>query len=229
MLGQCHRWWPNINLTSGGCIMSANNGADVLWPEVGFIVMYEFICVWHLAFAYGIAYGISVSVYYVAVRTIVLSRHGSNLARPVIIHDIIHGLIYMPSTPSCGFFGVSPDGNCAYVHWGFFTSNSKSIRRAIWFTWFSEPHECILTWQSQAITHPIMKWSRRCLTSVIEHKTVERTPYSVYNIYIEHSYLEIYFNIQLVLFRNKSHVRHWRLWQAIHLFASLCFIAMKCG
>ena len=36
---------------------------------------------------------VSVSVYYVAVRTIVLSRHGSNLARPVIIHDIIHGLI----------------------------------------------------------------------------------------------------------------------------------------
>ena len=57
-----------------------------------------------------------VFVYYVAVRTIVLSRHGSNLARPVIIHDIIHGLIYVPSTPYCGFFGVSPDGNCAYVH-----------------------------------------------------------------------------------------------------------------
>ena len=36
---------------------------------------------------------VSVSVYYVAVRTIVLSRHGSNLAWPVIIHDIIHGLI----------------------------------------------------------------------------------------------------------------------------------------
>ena len=34
-------------------------------------------------------------LYYVAVRTIVLSRHGSNLARPVIIHDIIHGLIYL--------------------------------------------------------------------------------------------------------------------------------------
>ena len=46
----------------------------------------------------------SVSVYYVAVRTIVLSRHGSSLARPVIIHDIIHGLIYVPSTPCCGFF-----------------------------------------------------------------------------------------------------------------------------
>ena len=47
---------------------------------------------------------VSASVYYVAVRTIVLSRHGSNLARPVIIHDIIHGLIYVPSTPYCGFF-----------------------------------------------------------------------------------------------------------------------------
>ena len=34
----------------------------------------------------------SVSVYYVAVRTIVLSRHGSNLARPVIIHDIFHDI-----------------------------------------------------------------------------------------------------------------------------------------
>ena len=32
-----------------------------------------------------------------AVRTIVLSRHVSNLAGPVIIHDIIHGLIYVPS------------------------------------------------------------------------------------------------------------------------------------
>ena len=42
---------------------------------------------------------VSVSVYYVAVHTIVLSRRGSNLARPVIIHDIIHGLIYVPSTP----------------------------------------------------------------------------------------------------------------------------------
>ena len=41
---------------------------------------------------------VCLSVYYVAVRTIVLSRHGNNLARPVIIHDIIHGLIYVPST-----------------------------------------------------------------------------------------------------------------------------------
>ena len=39
-----------------------------------------------------------VFVYYVAIRTIVLSRHGSNSARPVIIHDIIHSLMCMPST-----------------------------------------------------------------------------------------------------------------------------------
>ena len=48
---------------------------------------------------------VSVSVYYVAVRTIVLLRHGSNLARSVIIHDIILGLIYVPSIPYCGFLG----------------------------------------------------------------------------------------------------------------------------
>ena len=35
--------------------------------------------------------------------------------------------------PHCGFSGFSPDGNCAY-HWGSFTSNSSSVRRAIWFT-----------------------------------------------------------------------------------------------
>ena len=48
---------------------------------------------------------VSVSVFYVAVRTIVLSRHGSNLARPVIIHDIIHSLMCMLSTLHCGFLG----------------------------------------------------------------------------------------------------------------------------
>ena len=123
---------------------------------------------------------VSVSVYYVAVRIIVLSRHGSNLARPVIIHDIIHGLIYVPSTPYCGFFGVSPDGNCAYVHWGYFTSNSKSVRRAIWFMWFSEPHDSVYgTWQSQAVTHPLMNRARRRLTSVIEQISMSerRIPY----------------------------------------------------
>ena len=79
----------------------------------------------------------------------------------------------------CGFSGVSPDGN-----WKlrlrpskFFTSNSRSDRRAIWFTWFSEPydttslHACpsvYSTWWSQAVTHPIIDRARRCSTSVIE-------------------------------------------------------------
>ena len=51
-----------------------------------------------LVVSVSVSVSVSVAVYYVAVRTIVLSRHGSNLARPVIIHDIIHGLIYVPST-----------------------------------------------------------------------------------------------------------------------------------
>ena len=32
------------------------------------------------------------------------------------------------------------------------------------------PTNVYSTWQSQAVTHPIMNRARRCLTSVIEHK-----------------------------------------------------------
>ena len=105
-----------------------------------------------------------------AVRTIVLSRHGNNLARPVIIHDIIHGLIYVPSTPCCGFFGVSPDGNCAYVHLG---DEPSDLRGSL------SPTSVYSTWHSQAVTHPIINRARRCLTSVIEHKPLSerRIPY----------------------------------------------------
>ena len=39
------------------------------------------------------------------------------------------------------------------------------------------------TWQSQAVTHPIMNRARRCLTSVIEHK-----PLSERRIPIPYSY-----------------------------------------
>ena len=135
---------------------------------------------------------LSVSVYYVAVRTIVLSRHGSNLARPVIIHDIIHGLIYVPSTPYCGFFGVSPDGNCAYVHWGSFTSNSKSVRRAIWFTWFSEPHECI---QHLAVPggHPSNYEPGATSLNFSDRADIdERTPYSMLWVYGHYKYVNSY-------------------------------------
>ena len=101
---------------------------------------------------------VSVFVYYVAVRTIVLSRHGSNLARPVIIHDIIHSHMCMPSTPHCGFSGVSPDGNYAYVLWGSFTANSKSVRRAIWLTWFFESHDTTSLHDVLVYTAPGSPW-----------------------------------------------------------------------
>ena len=32
---------------------------------------------------------------------------------------------YCAIAPHCGFSGVSSDGNCAYVHWGSFSSNSS--------------------------------------------------------------------------------------------------------
>ena len=41
------------------------------------------------------------------------------------------------------------------------------------------PTSAYSTWQSQAVTHPIMNRARRCLTSVIEHKPLSerRIPY----------------------------------------------------
>ena len=79
----------------------------------------------------------------------------------------------------CGFSEVSLDGNCAYVHWGSLTSNSRSVRRAIWFTWFSEPHDCI---QHLAVTRrsPIQLWTGRALLNFSDRANHdERTPYSV--------------------------------------------------
>ena len=92
-----------------------------------------------------------------AVRTIVLSRHRGNLARPVIIHDIIHGLIYVPSTPCCGFFVVSPDGNCAYVHWGFLRPTQIQSDEPSDLRGSLSPTSVYSTWQCQAVTHPMMK------------------------------------------------------------------------
>ena len=41
------------------------------------------------------------------------------------------------------------------------------------------PTSIYITWQSQAVTHPIMNRARRCLTSVIKHKPLSesRIPY----------------------------------------------------
>ena len=42
------------------------------------------------------------------------------------------------------------------------------------------PTSVYSTWQSQAVTHPIMNRARRCLTSMIEHKpfSERRIPYA---------------------------------------------------
>ena len=50
----------------------------------------------------------------------------------------------------------------------------------------------VYTWQSQAVTHPIMNRARRCLTSVIEHKPLSerRIPYiSPQTLYPEFGYV----------------------------------------
>ena len=109
-------------------------------------------------------FSVSVSVYYVAVRTIVLSRHGSSLARPVIIHDINHGLYMYQVLHIVDFLGSRRMETAP-------TSNSKAVRRAIWFRGLRgslSPTGVYSTWQSQAVTHPIMNRARLCLTSVIK-------------------------------------------------------------
>ena len=116
-----------------------------------------------------------------AVRIIVLSRHGSNLARPVIIHDIIHGLIYVPSTPYCGFLGsrrmeTAPTSIEVLLRPTQSQSDEPSDLRGS-----LSPTIVYGTWQSQAVTHPIMNRGRRRLTSVIEQTPMSerRIPYYI--------------------------------------------------
>ena len=131
-------------------------------------------------------------------------RWTSRVARPVIIQiptlswEIYswaaieaHQAIFIPSKirlmcqvlTHCGFSGVSPDGNCAYVHWGSLTSNTRSVRRAIWFTWFSEPHECQ---QHLAVPggHPSNYQPGATLLNFSDRANHDgQTPYSVYMIF----------------------------------------------
>ena len=134
-----------------------------------------------------IKWSVSVSVYYVAVRTIVLSRHGSSLTRPVISHDIIHSLMCQV-LHIVNFRGSRRMENAPTSIEVFFTSNSKSVRRAIWFTWFSEPHDTTSLNDVLVYTTPgsprrspiqIINRARRCLTSMIEPTPMiqRRIPY----------------------------------------------------
>ena len=104
---------------------------------------------------------------------------------------------YVPSTHTLWICsGVSPDGNCAYVHWGSFTSNFWSVRRAIWFTWFSEPHECI---QHLAVPggHPSNYEPGATLLDFSDiANTDELTPYSV-GLYIR--FINVFSKVNLYL------------------------------
>ena len=122
------------------------------------------------------------SVYYVAVRTIVLSRHGSNLARPVIIHNIIDDwpYIYMCQVLHVVDFVVSRRMETAPTSIEVILRPAQSqsdepsdLRGSL------SPTSVYSTWQSQAVTHPIMNRALHCLTSVIEHKpsSEHRIPY----------------------------------------------------
>ena len=113
---------------------------------------------------------ISVSVFYVAVRTIVLSRHGSNLARPVIIHDINHGLYMCQVLHIVDFLGscrmeTAPTSIEVLLRPTQSQSDEPSDLRGS-----LSPTSVYGTWQSQAVNHPIMNRARRCLTSVIEQR-----------------------------------------------------------
>ena len=108
-----------------------------------------------------VSVSVSVSVYYVAVRTIVLSRHGSNLWML---------WIFLGSRP----METAPTSIEVLLHPTQSQSDEPSdLRDSL------SPTSVYSTWQSQAVTHPIMNRARRCLTSVIEHKPLSerRIPY----------------------------------------------------
>ena len=118
---------------------------------------------------------LSVSVYYVAVRTIVLWHHGSNLAKPVIIHYIIYSLMCMPSTPHCGFSGVWMETAPTSIEVLYVQLKVSQTSHLIYVVFWAPRHNIAArcpgvygTWQSQAVTHPTLSRARRCLTSVIK-------------------------------------------------------------
>ena len=119
---------------------------------------------------------ISVSVYLVAVRNIVLSRHGSNLARLVIIHHIIHSLIYvdvlgsrrMETAPTSIEVFLRPTRSQS--------DESSDLRGSL------SPTSVYSTWQSPG-GHPSNYEPGATLLNFSDRaQTVELTPYSVYGI-----------------------------------------------
>ena len=81
----------------------------------------------------------------------------------------------------CRFSGVSLDGNCAYVHWGFFTSNSdQGIGQTSHLRGYLSPTSVYSTWQSPG-GHPSNYEPGATLLNFSDRANHdERTPYSVY-------------------------------------------------
>ena len=86
------------------------------------------------------------------------------------------------------FIALCAKYSTLWIFWGF-TRWKLCLRPLSFFTSNSKPHdttslhacpEVYGTWQSQAVTHPIMNRARRCLTSVIEPTPMsQRRTYSV--------------------------------------------------
>ena len=95
----------------------------------------------------------------------------------------------MPSTPHCGYSGVSPDGNCASsIEVLSRPTQSQSdepsdLRGSLGPTTRHRCPSVYDTWQSQAVTHSIMNRARRCLTSVTKPTPMRqrRIPYIIYH------------------------------------------------
>ena len=122
---------------------------------------------------------VSVSVYYVAVRTIVLSRHGSNLEGLLSFMISFMALYMCQVLHVVDFLGsrrmeTAPTSIEVLLRPTQSQSDEPSDLRGS-----LSPTSVYSTWQSQAVTHPIMNRARRCLTSVIEHKPLSehRIPY----------------------------------------------------
>ena len=121
-----------------------------------------------------------VSVYYVAVRTIVLSRHGSSL-EGLLSFMISFMALYMGQVLYVvDFLGsrrmeTAPTSIEVLLRPTQSQSDEPSDLRGS-----LGPTSVYSTWQSQAVTHPIMNRARRCLTSVIEPKPLSehRIPYT---------------------------------------------------
>ena len=124
----------------------------------------------------------------------------SNLARPVIIHIPTQSPgRYTAELPLRRIKLFSFQANSPYVpsthtlwiFWGFLlcpttgqSDKPSDLRGSLSTT------SIYSTWQSQAVTYPIMNRARRCLTSVIEPTTMSerRIPYSIINKCINESF-----------------------------------------